>query len=48
MVVKLLQDELSRRRDLRSECVFTIDPATARVLILYCQFGGYNSMYGME
>lgn len=32
--MNLMQDEYGRRRDLRSNCVFTIDPATARVFIV--------------
>lgn len=27
----MLQEEVQRRRDFREECVFTIDPETARV-----------------
>ena len=31
MYLRVLQEEEERRRDFRGECVFTIDPETARV-----------------
>ena len=37
----LLQEEVQRRRDFREECVFTIDPETARVsytVIVRCSY----------